>query len=235
MYGRKRKTFGQEAKEFLIGVRSGADNVNPARFDDPIALKTSWDPAFQYGGPTRAARKLVRVGAQRIEFRRTLGDVLVYWAFIGFAVLFMLVSAHAFLFGGTYKGSPIAGFAAGAFFVLVACLFLAMGKVPIVFDKRSGYFWIGKQGPDDPSGKGSRSALAEFRHIHALQLVWKQERSGDESSSKTWEDVYELNLVLKDGRRINTRNEDKVDSLRKEAHELGRFLQVPVWDGTLGR
>jgi hypothetical protein len=40
---------------------------------------------------------------------------------------------------------------------------------------------------------------------------------------------YELNLVLKDGRRINVVDHGGADKIRTDAATLADFLGVPVW------
>ena len=41
---------------------------------------------------------------------------------------------------------------------------------------------------------------------------------------------YEINLVLKNGRRVNVADHGDLDSLRADADMLANFLEVPVWD-----
>jgi len=41
---------------------------------------------------------------------------------------------------------------------------------------------------------------------------------------------YELNLVLRDGSRLNITDHGHLKSLRPEAVRLAEFLDVPLWD-----
>jgi Fe2+ transport system protein B len=42
--------------------------------------------------------------------------------------------------------------------------------------------------------------------------------------------IYELNLVLKDGKRLNVMDHSRRAHIRSDAQRLGQFLKVPIWD-----
>lgn len=101
------------------------------------------------------------------------------------------------------------------------------GTSPIVFDKSVGYFWKGRKSPQDVSDTSSIKKIARLEEIHALQLI-SEYISGSKSSYYS----YELNLVLKDGRRIAVIDHGNLKSLREDAKRLSEFLGKPVWDAT---
>jgi len=45
---------------------------------------------------------------------------------------------------------------------------------------------------------------------------------------------FELNLVLRDGRRLNVMDHGDYDALRRDADTLAEFLGRPVWDSVGG-
>ena len=61
--------------------------------------------------------------------------------------------------------------------------------------------------------------------IHALQLIseWVSSDDGGYHS-------FELNLILKDGGRLNVVDHGGQDRIREDAKVLSDFLNVPVWD-----
>ena len=95
------------------------------------------------------------------------------------------------------------------------------GAAPFVFDKRRRVFWEGWKAPREVT---DRTALKD---IHALQII-SEYCFGQYASYYS----YELNLVLKDGRRINVVDHANQGKLREDARTLSRFLGAPVWDAT---
>ena len=64
--------------------------------------------------------------------------------------------------------------------------------------------------------------------IHALQIV-AEFISGKNANYYS----YELNLVLKNGNRINIIDHNNKGRIDREAKVLSEFLGVPVWDATI--
>lgn len=98
----------------------------------------------------------------------------------------------------------------------------------IVFDKREGYVWKGIREPGEAHKGGSPRYLATIEDIHALQLISEyHSSSGDEMAGFR---SYELNLVMKDGRRVNVVCHGWLEKIRMQASTLSEFLGKPVWD-----
>ena len=115
----------------------------------------------------------------------------------------------------------------GAVFTVGGGLLWASRGRPLVFDPQSGFFWRGKL----PRGRWPEPSLVRdltpLSEIHALQLLTERVR-GDKSSY----DSHELNLVLRDGRRLNVVDHGDLDRLRRDAGRLASLLGKPVWDAT---
>jgi hypothetical protein len=97
---------------------------------------------------------------------------------------------------------------------------------PIVFDKSKGYFWKGRNVPTEKNIKRTLKEYTHLEDIHALQLISETCWRNEDRSYRS----HELNLVLKDGRRINVVDHGVEGNIRECARRLSQFLEVPVWD-----
>ncbi len=105
-----------------------------------------------------------------------------------------------------------------AFTVVFALLFVFVGvryllPKAVRFDERRRLVRIARR--DVP-----------FSTIAGLQLLPEAISSTNRVTYTSWE----LNLVLKDGSRLNVTDHAKVDQLRAEAAQLSRLIDCPVWD-----
>lgn len=69
------------------------------------------------------------------------------------------------------------------------------------------------------------STQVPFSNIAALQLV-RELVDGDETTFMSWE----LNLVLRDGSRLNVIDHAGGAQLREEATRLGQLIGCPIWE-----
>ena len=200
--------------------------VDPAQFEDAVANSTSWSPA-KSGGQNFCSHKLVEAAVHRMEFRATLGAKLFGMVFvlgglvpIGWGCYNIVAGEEASL---DFK--VIFLFLFGLVFAGVGVGLLYFFTKPIVFDKHSGHFWKGKTDPNWGFIKDALKVWAPLEQIHALQLI-AEHCTSDKSSYYS----YELNLVLKDGERINVVDHGKLNKIREDANKLSSFLEKPVWD-----
>jgi hypothetical protein len=200
---------------------------DPAGLNDPVALQTAWSPA-KGGGASFRTHRLVSVDHSRLEFKATAGAVV-------FSLIFLLVGL------GVMIGFPSVRFTAegslrltvdalmpmliGLIFALAGGALLYFGTAPIVFDTRQGCFWKGRQRPEQAIDKRLLKNFARLEEIHALQII------SEYCSGKNSFYSYELNLVLKDGKRLNVVDHGNLASLREDANKLAQFLGRPLWDG----
>jgi len=195
-------------------------------FEDPVAAQTDWSPA-KGGGSSFMTHKMTRVGPYRIEFRASGGAKI-------FSMIFCLMGAWI-VFGFSFFHSSHKTLSIGLDIivpVLFGILVTAIGcglfyyfTTPIVFDKKKALFWKGRKNPDDDFVTNTVKNFARLEEIHALQLVSENCESDDNSYRS-----YELNLVLKNGRRINVVDHGNEIKLREDARTLARFIEKPVWD-----
>jgi len=122
----------------------------------------------------------------------------------------------------------------------IACL-LRKPVRALEFDKNTGVFWIEKRRVF--GWKVGESAQMPIAHIHALQIVSYTNReaylqtSAQELPSSTHDSnhqkpvkEYEVNVVFRNGERVNIINHKNKKAIHSDANILGAFLGVPIWD-----
>jgi hypothetical protein len=128
-------------------------------------------------------------------------------------VVFFLIGVGAALLGDVEIRNP------AIVFSLVGCLFVGIGGAfywfmtrPIGFDRAAGRFW-------------KRQEEVPLDWIHAIQLICES-RKGSWGSGESGFDSCEINLVLKDGSRINVVDHGNLGRIRQDSRQLGEFLGV---------
>lgn len=207
----------------------GKSRIDAARFGDPLAEETEWTPLVA-GGRSFRTNHLVVQSPTRFVFRPSFGTLAV----ATILVLFGLALAAAGYFVEDIITEPgefdprLAAYLLGAMFVLAGAFTWYSLSMPIVFDRGFNAYWRGRL----PSGQSVPDAtrvrdFTPLQEIHALQILaeWVPDQYYDTYS-------YELNLVLRDGRRVNVVDHGDLDDLRSDAAELSRLLVLPLWDAT---
>ncbi|MGP0068927.1 MAG: DUF3592 domain-containing protein [Isosphaeraceae bacterium] len=208
-----------------LQVRASSRNtIDASRFGDPVATMTDWTPANS-GGASFRSHTLVEVDPERMEFRASAMARLMYLGFSLAGVLILIFSI------AQMRSTNRMGLAqvvlvplAGLLFVGVGGALYYFGTVPIVFDKRKGFYWKGRETPDNVFDGNALKDAAGLGEIHAVQLLSHFVHGRNSYYS------YELNLVLKDGKRLNVVSHGNRGKLREDASTLAQFLGKPVWD-----
>lgn len=214
--------------------------VDPSQLGDPVSMQTDWTYTSKgmMGGANFRTHKLVKVNSARLEFRATMGALLFYLVFlVGPVVAFIGIlyklssggfSFKVFSFNMETILPVVIAVVITPFFAIVMILGWGMfysGTTPIVFDKLSGFFWKGRKAPNEVFSMNTLMEFTKLEDIHALQLVSEYFRGGKGSSY-----IYELNLVLEDGKRIIVVEHGDEEKLREDTDTLSAFLGRPVWD-----
>lgn len=200
---------------------------DPSRFNDPLANSIDWVP-LKRGGSNFHTHRLIEVDLHRLEFRPTTGAKLFSGLFmtvgVGFPILFLTIGADSPDMESAWAVLAILLF--GALFAGVGgWIYYSMAK-PRVFDKYSSMYWKGHKKPDFIYRPEDEKKAAMLSTVHAIQLIREYVKS-DKSSYYS----YELNLVLKDGRRLNVIDHGNKIEILDDARKLGEFLGIPVWTG----
>lgn len=197
-----------------------------SRFEDPVAALTDWSPA-KGGGTNFKTHKLRKIHAQRMEFRCSLGMLLFggVFATIGFGciglTLFFLLKDNAEVDTAGYIILPLFGLVFGGAGVWM----LRSAMTPRVFDLAHGYYCKDRKKPEHAFDPSSIKDYVPLGEVHAIQLLSEYCR-GNKSSYTS----YELNLVLKDGSRINVIDHGKRSALLQDAETLSQFISKPLWN-----
>jgi len=198
--------------------RGGPAYFDPGSLGDQVAKLTDWGPCHA-GGASFCTHVLRDDGTGRLSFRPTLGAIAFYLVFLVLGCVALVGAVIAALAPPAPVGAVIAFGLAGLVFGGFGAYMLWSGTQPIVFDRPQGLFWKGWSVPEPGAG-----ARVELSTIHALQII------SEYCGGKTRFYSYELNLVLKDGQRVNVVDHGDMSRLRSEGPTLARFLGVPLWD-----
>lgn len=203
--------------------------VDPKQFQDPMALKTEWTPLSQEMTSSWKSHKLYGPDQGQMRFKPTWPSFIMILPFfiVGLAGCGFILSS---LFFGAQSLVVLPFIVIPLAFVLVAWLALKTLTEPIVFDIRSGWFWKGREAPSYVVTEQEKDWV-RLDDLVALQLLRAPARSS--SNSRVRGDIYQINLVLKDGSRINVIGHGgRVKAIRDEARRLSHFLSCPLWDAT---
>jgi hypothetical protein len=205
----------------------------PPWADDPIAKSIEWTGTSAFGSdpnpnPKGATVRIRSVSANRIEFGPTSAWAWHAWMLFFGAAGYLL----AFISTGSFTTALLAPLLCGISSGMVWLARRSTGE-SLTFDKQLGLYWRGK-GPSAPNaGETSSEPLGRISDIYALQLIGTRRfvgnpRMGADSRHREYL-TYELNLVLKDGKRLSTVCIDDYDGLNHDANILAAFLRRPLW------
>jgi len=95
-----------------------------------------------------------------------------------------------------------------------------------VFDREAGAFWRGKGNPARLLDPSRLDGYTPFGAIKAVQLLSLRIPSPDGQGATRFN--YEMNLLRKDGTRVNVINLPRRVRLLRDAEKIAAFLNVPV-------
>ncbi|WP_139957496.1 hypothetical protein [Flavicella sediminum] len=205
----------------LFGKKSPC--TQPKNITDPIANITEWTP-LNLGGTSFCTHTAVQKD-RKIVFEKTILFHVFPWFFVFFP---MFVGYKIFQNEQNQLSSNnLIGvyFGCGLFILIGIWLFLYNRK-KIKFDKNLGYYSKGKiKRSTSLAPIEENKNCIQLSKIHALQIV-SEYVTGDENSYYS----YELNLVLKTGKRLHVIDHGSLYVLRKDTKLLSEFLKIPIWD-----
>jgi hypothetical protein len=205
-------------------VQRHCQNKNDATLDDTedqVALKVSWEPA-KSGGASFKAQKMT-VSPNMITVENTVSAMLFALVFAIPGLLAAFIGIPYFLIKGQWTGVSIMFFL--SVFGVVGVSLLKENK-KFTFNKSTGVYYQGKE--YDTLNVSDRSRQGQLSDIHAIQLLSERCHSHSPRGSCVFTS-YEMNLVFKDGERINVMDHGKGNDIYDSAKRLGRMLNVPVW------
>lgn len=198
---------------------------DPAALRDALALKTGWTP-MRTGGVSLRTHKMLDRGGGRLEFQPTRMALVICWIIassgvtgamgLGLAMLHApQVNPQVFLLAGVVNLAFSLGFAGW---------YYRRNCTPRIFDLTRGWYWVGRE-PALPTDSAADAKSCRLADVHALQLL--RERCHAKHGS-FWS--YELNLVLRDARRVHVVDHGERQALLNEATTLAALLRCKLWD-----
>lgn len=213
-------------KKILKKVSTWKPSFDPAKFNDDVAMKTEWSP-LKGGGSNFQTHKLIEINYNRFEFKSTLGAKM-------FSLIFLTVGiVMPVIFGMDMIQTRADLFTSDFLFILLfGLIFTSVGgwmfysyAKPVIFDKAKGMYWKDWKAPTRYLAEGNEDDSSRISNIYALQIIPELVRSDNKSYVS-----YELNLIMRDGSRMNVVDHGDPIQLREDAEKLSEFLGVPVWD-----
>lgn len=181
--------------------------------DDPIAYKTDWGPvASKRSGLYDLMLKPSQGKLVAAYTKKAITSAYVY-ALIG--MLLVLIGLSGLYIRGDIGIVLIIFFCGiGVMLVWAGVGYISKKKL-FFFDKAAGIFY----------SRESRETK-RIADVHAIQVVSEFIRNMYDLPQVLY---YELNLVLKDGTRLNVMKKYRRAEIEKAAEILGEYLVVPIW------
>lgn len=198
-------------QSFLTVFADKRELLDPACFDDALALQVDWTPLVRGGNNFCTHRARLRQGLRgsTLTFEVTPLVTLVCGALV---LLGVVLSIGHLLETASVAKAPLLAVAPLAFSGMGSFFFWQMRRQEACFDRSNQVFM-------------QRGRPMPLREVHALQLLREFVRGNKNSY-----DSYELNLVCRDGRRLNVIDHSTLHAIRKDARILADYLGVPIWD-----
>ncbi len=183
--------------------------------NDPLALKVDWETS-EYGSSNGFNYTIARF---RNIFTIRLKKVTSIFIYIALAAFFMGI---VLLFA---KGYFLYGIVALVSFLLITFMASRLLKV-FVFKKDRDIAYGAIELPFTRVGK--YELVESLDDIYAIQVIRFRVRVDSDESREIIDNAV-LNLILKDGSRVNLIIQSDVVLLCRIAQELSKFLDTPVW------
>jgi hypothetical protein len=188
--------------------------------DDIVAQRVGWH-ARNPGGSSFKSQKLV-VSSDKIFIKGSTSMGIFKTLFIVPVIVVFIVGIYFSFFGNT---------AMGVFMICFCVMFGGMSYFTLsrfdkkfTIDKFNGTYYVGKE--FDIVNQKDRMVQGYIKEIYAIQLI--KERISSNSSSGSY-NSYEMNLVFKDGERLNIMDHGSSKDVDASAIKLGDILNIPIW------
>lgn len=186
------------------------------KINDPLAEKTDWNYMTNFSSST-PTHKIKNINHDRLEFVPVQGYqiILTIFSLVGFGLIIYAIDRYK-------TENWIIILVHGILFFLFSLYILLSTKKAKIFDRKSGYFWIGK-----PNSKLLMNSESEkIKDMKAIQILVK-----DVSGDSGWYKSYELNIIKENSNRINILSQGGEEKKFIDlAEKLSAFLQIPLWN-----
>ncbi|MDR6239303.1 hypothetical protein [Aureibacter tunicatorum] len=169
------------------------------------------------GGNNMMTAQIIKNSPESIKIKSTFMSKIFSWAFILLGLNEFTFKVYTFILKFGIEALSI--LKSLELFFNMGGIFIIIGIGLRIFLSSSGIFRLDKQVLID-------SKIIPFDQFLALQFITKQVHFRREHSQTF--PCYELNLVLKDGKRINLLNHGVLKSIKNDAYLLKNELNIPI-------
>ncbi|MGC6483029.1 MAG: hypothetical protein ACON4T_05630 [Synechococcus sp.] len=218
------RTKMQRSKDLNSGVADEQEFLDLTIFNDPLALEIPWDPMSRGGSSicTHRAKQNTGVDGTTLQLQMTTEAKRSRTWFITTApilgipliLLFVLLAIFANVLVALFVIIPFAAI----FRSFPASLyqdFRQEQRKECTLNKFTGELI-------------RRAKTHAITDVYAIQLLRK--RIKRRTQNYTYDDCYELNLVRRDGTRLNVTNHGSLSKIRADADLVADYLHIPIWD-----
>ena len=203
-------------KDFLSKFTVSRECFDLRALEDPVALKTAWNPLVSGGWSFCTHRLSSNNGIRRMHVS-AIAHLFCFFC-IGFGVIVSSYIAWSLSDPSAVTSGNIplwlVPFMPLIFSVVGAGMLWWLYRKNVLFDKKRGAYTY--QGESFP-----------LQEVHAIQLIREYCSGGSNNSSYL---SFEMNLVLKTGERFNVTDHGSLGAIRVDGKKLSEYLDIPVWD-----
>jgi hypothetical protein len=202
------------------------DGFDPSSLNDPIAMQTQWVLITRLHSGLLRDHNLVKINNFQMEFRATIGSRVLFMIPMILLLTFTigsLIDLSSELASRKIIVDVVVSVLSFAFMIGLGWIFYLITR-PVVFDAHIKALWKGRIMPVVIGNIKGIKHFTKFNNIHALQLLSKY--SYEKASGYN----YELNVILKNGNRINLVSYRGEEEIEEDCQVLSKFLGKPVWN-----
>ena len=179
-----------------------------------FAQKVSWKPLNQENSPLTNMNLKSIEGS--LEFHLSVLSRFLYATLIVLGSIFIMFATYELLsyhFQATFMAITV-----GYILFGLGLYKFSKQNIPLVFDKKKNLYFKELE-------SNQKKDETSLNNIHALQLI----SSNDKEKVKA-----ELNLVLKDGKRVHVcsyeNSENLHEKIQEDANKIADYINKPVWN-----
>jgi len=207
--------------------------IDPATFNDPLALKTSWEPLV-FGG-NRGINYVAVEENNSVIFKKTTISklfpliVIIFVSWILYYPISEVINTASILELLKKYYLYVIGYFA---FIIIVFLISYFSGSNVYLDKNYGYAWKSRKKTDTMPDFVNIKKKVKLDEIHAIQIISERVKVNENRGNFT---SFEINLILKSAERFNVVDQSNYRFILKDAELLSKFLSVPIWDGVDSR
>ncbi len=202
------------AKKTIEWHGKSASSFDPSSLNDTIADSTQWTPLRSENSNVVCLYRAQRISNTRIEFVPPKTKPYFSMTFIGIGTL-LIIGGAVFGIAGIGSSALYGMSGTGLACCVIGTLGMMFKDAPLVLDASSGCELV--------------TGTCKTEQIHAVQIVPKKAYRDMVNSSEMFYN-FEINLVMKDAKRLYVLAHWNIDTIREDAVMLSESLGIPLWD-----